>query len=92
MEESCSGGALVPNNNHSFTSNEIQWIIVSKRDGKTKLLPRGMIFVGREECDIILSSTTVDKRHAVIFFNTTNEQFHVKDLNSSYGVCYLKSV
>lgn len=67
-------------------SVNFQWVIMNKRDGKSKSLPHGMIFVGREDCDLILNSATVDKRHAVIFYNKANEQFHVKDLNSSYGV------
>ena len=61
-----------------------QWLIVSKRDSKSRLLPPRMVFVGRQDCDICVPSTTVDMRHAVLFFNY--RYFHVKDLNSAYGV------
>lgn len=65
-------------------SDDHQWLIVSKRDSKSRLLPPRMVFVGRQDCDICVPSTTVDTRHAVLFFN--DHCFHVKDLNSAYGV------
>ncbi|CAN7942316.1 unnamed protein product, partial [Ixodes pacificus] len=36
-------------------------------------------------------SASVDKRHAVIFFNPSDKQFHVKDLNSVTGT-YLNGI
>ncbi|RWS17756.1 uncharacterized protein B4U79_02518 [Dinothrombium tinctorium] len=69
--------------NQFFVDSE--WIIVNKRDGKSKQLARSMVFVGREECDIILHSSSIDKRHAVIYFNAKDNLFYIKDLNSTYG-------
>uniref|UniRef100_A0A131Y238 Putative ark protein kinase family n=1 Tax=Ixodes ricinus TaxID=34613 RepID=A0A131Y238_IXORI len=70
--------------------SECQWVLASK-DGTEHTLPPGMIFIGRQECDIIVDSASVDKRHAVIFFNPSDKQFHVKDLNSVTGT-YLNGI
>lgn len=70
--------------------SECQWVLASK-DGTEHVLPPGMIFIGRQECDIIVDSASVDKRHAVIFFNPSDRQFHVKDLNSVTGT-YLNGI
>ncbi|CAN7999900.1 unnamed protein product [Ixodes hexagonus] len=70
--------------------SECQWVLASK-DGTEHALPPGMIFIGRQECDIIVDSASVDKRHAVIFFNPSDKQFHVKDLNSVTGT-YLNGI
>ncbi|XP_064483733.1 centrosomal protein of 170 kDa protein B-like isoform X3 [Ornithodoros turicata] len=60
------------------------WSLIS-RDKKCRPLTQGMIFVGRQECDIVVDSLSVDKRHAVIFFNPSDKLFHIKDLNSGTG-------
>ncbi|XP_075723726.1 uncharacterized protein LOC119166915 isoform X4 [Rhipicephalus microplus] len=70
--------------------SDSKWVLTSK-DGTVHPLPAGMIFIGRQECDIIVDSASVDKRHAVIFFNPTDKCFHVKDLNSVTGT-YLNGV
>lgn len=64
--------------------SDSKWVLTSK-DGTVHPLPAGMIFIGRQECDIIVDSASVDKRHAVIFFNPSDKCFHVKDLNSVTG-------
>lgn len=70
--------------------SDSKWVLTSK-DGTVHPLPAGMIFIGRQECDIIVDSASVDKRHAVIFFNPSDKCFHVKDLNSVTGT-YLNGV
>lgn len=60
------------------------WILIRK-DGRTHNLPHGMIFIGREECDIILQAASADKRHAVLCYNNSAQEFHIKDLNSLTG-------
>ncbi|XP_077522374.1 uncharacterized protein LOC144133283 isoform X3 [Amblyomma americanum] len=70
--------------------SDSKWVLTSK-DGTVHPLPAAMIFIGRQECDIIVDSASVDKRHAVIFFNPSDKCFHVKDLNSVTGT-YLNGV
>lgn len=70
--------------------SDSKWVLTSK-DGAVHPLPAGMIFIGRQECDILVDSASVDKRHAVIFFNPSDKCFHVKDLNSVTGT-YLNGV
>ncbi|GIY48992.1 uncharacterized protein CEXT_622181 [Caerostris extrusa] len=48
-------------------------------------LSHGMIFIGREECDIVLQAASADKRHAVLCYNNGEQKFHIKDLNSLTG-------
>uniref|UniRef100_A0A3B4GBU5 Centrosomal protein of 170 kDa protein B-like n=1 Tax=Pundamilia nyererei TaxID=303518 RepID=A0A3B4GBU5_9CICH len=44
-----------------------------------------MIFVGREDCELMLQSRSVDKQHAVINYNPTTDEHLVKDLGSLNG-------
>ncbi|XP_067132971.1 centrosomal protein of 170 kDa-like isoform X2 [Centruroides vittatus] len=60
------------------------WQLVRK-DGEIYHLPFGMSFIGREECDITLQSHSVDKRHAVIFYDSSDKEVRIKDLNSLTG-------
>ncbi|XP_047429992.1 centrosomal protein of 170 kDa protein B isoform X2 [Mugil cephalus] len=60
------------------------WFLVSS-SGTRHRLPREMIFVGREDCELMLQSRSVDKQHAVINYNTTTDQHLVKDLGSLNG-------
>ncbi|XP_022658212.1 uncharacterized protein LOC111249102 isoform X2 [Varroa destructor] len=62
-----------------------EWSLKLPYDAKPIRLQPSMIFVGRSECDILVNSTTVDKRHAVIYFNQHDQQFHIKDLNTLSG-------
>ncbi|XP_076442172.1 uncharacterized protein LOC143281103 isoform X2 [Babylonia areolata] len=60
------------------------WYLVDP-GGKQLRLPRTMLFLGRDECDIIIQSDTVDKRHAVITFDLYLSRFKVKDLSTTNG-------
>ncbi|KAJ8009175.1 hypothetical protein DPEC_G00086170 [Dallia pectoralis] len=60
------------------------WFLVSS-SGTRHRLPREMIFVGREDCELMLQSRSVDKQHAVINFNPTTDEHLVKDLGSLNG-------
>ncbi|XP_074540802.1 centrosomal protein of 170 kDa protein B isoform X2 [Halichoeres trimaculatus] len=60
------------------------WFLVSS-SGTRHRLPREMIFVGREDCELMLQSRSVDKQHAVINYNPTTDQHLVKDLGSLNG-------
>ncbi|XP_003742370.1 forkhead-associated domain-containing protein 1 [Galendromus occidentalis] len=62
-----------------------EWNLKLPYEEKPIRLQPSMIFVGRTECDIVVNSTTVDKRHAVIYFNQQDQQFHIKDLNTLSG-------
>ena len=53
--------------------------------GQRYLLPKTMLFMGREECDIVVQSQTVDKRHAVITFDHYLNKFKIKDLSTVNG-------
>ncbi|CAH2328653.1 centrosomal of 170 kDa B isoform X1 [Pelobates cultripes] len=44
-----------------------------------------MIFVGREECELMLQSRSVDKQHAVINYDSNKDEHLVKDLGSLNG-------
>uniref|UniRef100_A0A3P8Q9V0 FHA domain-containing protein n=1 Tax=Astatotilapia calliptera TaxID=8154 RepID=A0A3P8Q9V0_ASTCA len=61
------------------------WFLVSS-SGTRHRLPREMIFVGREDCELMLQSRSVDKQHAVINYNPTTDEHLVKDLGSLNGV------
>ncbi|KAG1671725.1 Centrosomal protein [Nymphon striatum] len=61
------------------------WVLVGGKNNTEHLLPPTMIFLGREECDVILVSQSVDKRHAVITYDHYLHRFKVKDLNSANG-------
>ncbi|XP_076099842.1 uncharacterized protein LOC143069207 isoform X5 [Mytilus galloprovincialis] len=53
--------------------------------GQRYLLPKTMLFMGREECDIVVQSQSVDKRHAVITFDHYLNRFKIKDLSTVNG-------
>ncbi|XP_064182139.1 centrosomal protein of 170 kDa protein B isoform X1 [Anguilla rostrata] len=44
-----------------------------------------MIFVGREDCELMLQSRSVDKQHAVINYDPSSDEHMVKDLGSLNG-------
>ncbi|XP_034051324.1 centrosomal protein of 170 kDa protein B isoform X2 [Thalassophryne amazonica] len=60
------------------------WFLVSS-SGTRHRLPREMIFVGREDCELMLQSRSVDKQHAVINFDANTDEHMVKDLGSLNG-------
>ncbi|XP_062406283.1 centrosomal protein of 170 kDa protein B [Sardina pilchardus] len=60
------------------------WFLVSS-SGMRHRLPREMIFVGREDCELMLQSRSVDKQHAVINYNPATDEHLVKDLGSLNG-------
>ncbi|XP_071226437.1 centrosomal protein of 170 kDa protein B-like isoform X4 [Salvelinus alpinus] len=60
------------------------WFLVSSSATRHRL-PREMIFVGREDCELMLQSRSVDKQHAVINYNPATDEHLVKDLGSLNG-------
>ncbi|RXM96133.1 Centrosomal protein of 170 kDa protein B [Acipenser ruthenus] len=60
------------------------WFLVSS-SGTRHRLPREMIFVGREDCELMLQSRSVDKQHAVINYDLATDEHLVKDLGSLNG-------
>ncbi|XP_015206311.2 centrosomal protein of 170 kDa protein B isoform X2 [Lepisosteus oculatus] len=60
------------------------WFLVSSL-GIRHRLPREMIFVGREDCELMLQSRSVDKQHAVINYDLATDEHLVKDLGSLNG-------
>ncbi|KAG6933257.1 centrosomal protein 170B [Chelydra serpentina] len=60
------------------------WFLVSST-GIRHRLPREMIFVGRDECELMLQSRSVDKQHAVINYDKDKDEHRVKDLGSLNG-------
>ncbi|GCB70185.1 hypothetical protein scyTo_0008516, partial [Scyliorhinus torazame] len=60
------------------------WFLVSS-GGTRHRLPREMIFVGRDDCELMLQSRSVDKQHAVINYNSAEDEHKVKDLGSLNG-------
>ncbi|XP_037535453.1 centrosomal protein of 170 kDa isoform X3 [Nematolebias whitei] len=60
------------------------WFLVSS-GGTRHRLPREMIFVGRDDCELMLQSRSVDKQHAVINYELGNDEHKVKDLGSLNG-------
>ncbi|XP_070776221.1 centrosomal protein of 170 kDa protein B [Enoplosus armatus] len=60
------------------------WFLVSS-SGTRHRLPREMIFVGRDDCELMLQSRSVDKQHAVINYDTNTDEHMVKDLGSLNG-------
>ncbi|XP_054568916.1 centrosomal protein of 170 kDa [Eptesicus fuscus] len=60
------------------------WFLVSS-GGTRHRLPREMIFVGREDCELMLQSRSVDKQHAVINYDAPADEHLVKDLGSLNG-------
>ncbi|XP_065449807.1 centrosomal protein of 170 kDa protein B isoform X2 [Chrysemys picta bellii] len=60
------------------------WFLVSST-GIRHRLPREMIFVGRDDCELMLQSRSVDKQHAVINYDKDKDEHRVKDLGSLNG-------
>ncbi|XP_029305370.1 LOW QUALITY PROTEIN: centrosomal protein of 170 kDa [Cottoperca gobio] len=60
------------------------WFLVSS-GGTRHRLPREMIFVGRDDCELMLQSRSVDKQHAVINYEVGADEHKVKDLGSLNG-------
>uniref|UniRef100_A0A4W5KMR5 Centrosomal protein 170Ab n=1 Tax=Hucho hucho TaxID=62062 RepID=A0A4W5KMR5_9TELE len=60
------------------------WFLVSG-GGMRHRLPWEMIFVGRDDCELMLQSRSVDKQHAVINYEPTTDEHKVKDLGSLNG-------
>ncbi|XP_073776829.1 centrosomal protein of 170 kDa isoform X11 [Danio rerio] len=60
------------------------WFLVSS-GGTRHRLPREMIFVGRDDCELMLQSRSVDKQHAVINYESSSDEHKVKDLGSLNG-------
>ncbi|KAM9558802.1 centrosomal protein of 170 kDa-like isoform 4-T7 [Salvelinus alpinus] len=60
------------------------WFLVSS-GGTRHRLPLEMIFVGRDDCELMLQSRSVDKQHAVINYEVTSDEHKVKDLGSLNG-------
>ncbi|XP_053274180.1 centrosomal protein of 170 kDa [Pleuronectes platessa] len=60
------------------------WFLVSG-GGTRHRLPREMIFVGRDDCELMLQSRSVDKQHAVVNYEPNTDEHKVKDLGSLNG-------
>ncbi|KAH9507252.1 hypothetical protein Btru_056724, partial [Bulinus truncatus] len=60
------------------------WYLVDTHGQKFRL-PKTMLFLGREECDVVLAAQSVDKRHAVLTFDLYLNKFKVKDLSTTNG-------
>ncbi|XP_031448495.1 centrosomal protein of 170 kDa isoform X8 [Phasianus colchicus] len=60
------------------------WFLVSS-GGTRHRLPREMIFVGRDDCELMLQSRSVDKQHAVLNYEPSTDEHLVKDLGSLNG-------
>ncbi|XP_058146888.1 LOW QUALITY PROTEIN: centrosomal protein of 170 kDa protein B [Dasypus novemcinctus] len=60
------------------------WFLVSS-SGTRHRLPRELIFVGRDECELMLQSRSVDKQHAVINYDRDRDEHWLKDLGSLNG-------
>nr|XP_029541164.1 centrosomal protein of 170 kDa isoform X8 [Oncorhynchus nerka] len=60
------------------------WFLVNS-GGTRHRLPREMIFVGRDDCELMLQSRSVDKQHAVINYELSSDEHKVKDLGSLNG-------
>ncbi|XP_007481596.1 centrosomal protein of 170 kDa isoform X4 [Monodelphis domestica] len=60
------------------------WFLVSS-GGTRHRLPREMIFVGRDDCELMLQSRSVDKQHAVVNYDASADEHLVKDLGSLNG-------
>ncbi|CAH1261762.1 CEP170 [Branchiostoma lanceolatum] len=67
------------------------WYLVSEKqsgngaDQHKYRLRQQMIFVGREDCEMVLQSRSVDKQHAVIKYDLAEDVYKVKDLGSLNG-------
>ncbi|XP_052766551.1 uncharacterized protein LOC128207571 isoform X3 [Mya arenaria] len=65
-------------------AEEGEWCLVSCH-GDRHRLPKTMIFLGKEECDIDIQAEGVDKRHAVVTFDHYLRRFKIKDLSTESG-------
>ncbi|XP_019642338.1 PREDICTED: centrosomal protein of 170 kDa-like isoform X5 [Branchiostoma belcheri] len=67
------------------------WYLISEKqsgngaDQHKYRLRQQMIFVGREDCEMVLQSRSVDKQHAVIKYDLAEDVYKVKDLGSLNG-------
>ncbi|XP_046364381.2 centrosomal protein of 170 kDa-like isoform X3 [Haliotis rufescens] len=59
------------------------WYLVEK--SKRFCLPKTMLFLGRDECDVVVQSQSVDKRHAVVTYDHYLCRFKIKDLSTAHG-------
>ncbi|XP_067680777.1 centrosomal protein of 170 kDa-like isoform X4 [Haliotis asinina] len=59
------------------------WYLVEKT--KRFCLPKTMLFLGRDECDVVVQSQSVDKRHAVVTYDHYLCRFKIKDLSTAHG-------
>uniref|UniRef100_S4R6H2 Centrosomal protein 170Aa n=1 Tax=Petromyzon marinus TaxID=7757 RepID=S4R6H2_PETMA len=64
--------------------SETWWFLVGA-GGTRHRLPRELIFAGREDCELVLHSRSVDKQHAVINYDLVHDQHMLKDLGSLNG-------
>ncbi|XP_033624082.1 centrosomal protein of 170 kDa-like isoform X3 [Asterias rubens] len=60
------------------------WCLVGN-SGVVHLLPKTMMFVGRENCEINIPSRSVDRRHSVITFDRFESSFSIKDMETLNG-------
>ncbi|XP_038074181.1 centrosomal protein of 170 kDa protein B-like isoform X2 [Patiria miniata] len=60
------------------------WCLVGNT-GAVHILPQSMIFVGRDNCEINITSRSVDKRHSVINFDRSDDAFCIKDMETLNG-------
>ncbi|BFZ12092.1 hypothetical protein BsWGS_15131 [Bradybaena similaris] len=60
------------------------WYLVDTHGQKFRL-PKTMLFLGSDECDVIVASQSVDKRHAILAFDIYLNRFKVKDLSTRNG-------
>ncbi|XP_070579072.1 centrosomal protein of 170 kDa protein B-like isoform X2 [Ptychodera flava] len=61
------------------------WCLVSSKTGLVQQLQQSMMFIGREDCEIMIQSRTVDKRHAVINYDEFDDLYTIKDVGSLNG-------
>ncbi|CAM9972695.1 unnamed protein product [Lampetra planeri] len=63
----------------------VTWWFLVGAGGTRHRLPRELIFAGREDCELVLHSRSVDKQHAVINYDLVHDQHVLKDLGSLNG-------
>lgn len=71
-------------------SKQTRWFLVSSC-GVTIPLHHTMISLGKEGCDVVLQSRSVDQRHALVTYDHYEKRYKVKDLNSINGT-YLNEI
>ncbi|XP_077997176.1 uncharacterized protein LOC144450439 isoform X2 [Glandiceps talaboti] len=62
----------------------MSWCLISS-SGRMHQLEPTMMFIGREDCEILLQSHTIDKRHAVINYDQFDDVYTIKDVGSLNG-------